>query len=528
MAYSSISPGATEPAKTVLKRIGEWDLPILAAVVILLRLPFFNSPAIHIDEQFYLTVADKWIHHGLIPFVDIWDRKPIGTFILYVLPVVLFDNGILAYQILAAAFVIATGAIVLRIGRQLFTKDIGFAAALIYAVAVMLMEGPGGQTPVFYNLFVSAAVALYLSALISHGESKHFGLCILASLFLGIAIQIKYICAIEAAVLSVLMLAGLRTLHRWTIGQVSWLGLAMIGAGLLPTVLVAVSYAAAGHFVDFWDANFVSIFSKRLWHLSPLEYAHRLLESSLFCSFFLPFAGFSLISILRAPPRGAKGWGYAVIIVWLVAALPGALGLGNPTRHYFLPTLVPLSILTAVGLQRAEQVPSWFGRALRGVHSRWGRHATTAGLLLVPAVASFVISQLNLRERGDAADVYAVAAYIKAHNPSDGCPFVFNRLPILYYLADVCAPSVYLFPNHLSEIAEVQTPGKERLMELRRVLKLSPPLIYVRRPYSADLDPDAISLLEQTLRDHYVLDYVRRGYRQVHAVYARASEHGLD
>jgi hypothetical protein len=139
-------------------------------------------------------------------------------------------------------------------------------------------------------------------------------------------------------------------------------------------------------------------------------------------------------------------------------------------------------------------------------------------------IAALVIAWENPKERGEAADVYAIADYIKAHNPTGACPFIFNRLPVLYYLADACAPSIYLFPNHLSEIGEVQTPGKERLIELHRVLESEPPLIYVRRPYSNDLDPEAIGMLEQTLARYYQLSYVRRGYRQYHAVYTRTTE----
>ena len=492
------------------------QLLFLALVVLLSRLLFLNSPTVHIDEQFYLAVADKWIHHGLIPFVDIWDRKPLGTFIIYALPAALFSNGILAYQIMAIVSVIATGLVVIRIGRLLsFDSETAFAAAVIYAIATVLMEGAGGQTPIFYNLFVAAAVLVLLQAMRKPDASGSVGAALLASALFGVAIQIKYICAIEAAAISIFYLFEMYLRRVRSMTAIASLASGMIIFGILPTAAVALYYVAIGHFPEFVDANFASIIAKRLWHLEAGEYLRRFLESSLFCIFFLPLAAYALPSFLRN--RGAVRDHRLLLLIWLAAALPGALGLGNPTRHYFLPTLAPLSLMAAFGWQK-------LCFSLKLAHKR---HKVLTAILFVPAVGCLIIAVENPVERGEVDDVRAVAEYIGIHTPRGSCPFVFNRLPILYYLADVCAPSIYLFPNHLSEIAEVQTPGKERLAELQRVLNSLPPLIYVRRPYSGDVDPEAISLLEEKLEDDYALSYVRRGYRQFHEIYeAKRSQNG--
>src|ERR1700756_4508221 len=96
-----------------------WHWLFVVAFVFLLRLPYFNSPTIHIDEEFYLVVADKWVNHGLVPYVDIWDRKPIGIFAIYAVAVALFKNAVFGYQLIATLFVIATCGAVCRIGRLL-------------------------------------------------------------------------------------------------------------------------------------------------------------------------------------------------------------------------------------------------------------------------------------------------------------------------------------------------------------------------------------------------------------------------
>ena len=54
----------------------------LAVCTILIRLPNFGDPTYHIDEAFYLFVGQQ-MHDGLLPYADVWDRKPAGLFVLF-------------------------------------------------------------------------------------------------------------------------------------------------------------------------------------------------------------------------------------------------------------------------------------------------------------------------------------------------------------------------------------------------------------------------------------------------------------
>jgi hypothetical protein len=51
----------------------------LLAFALLMRGQTFNDPVLGFDEQFYLLVGDRMLH-GAVPYVDIFDRKPIGLF----------------------------------------------------------------------------------------------------------------------------------------------------------------------------------------------------------------------------------------------------------------------------------------------------------------------------------------------------------------------------------------------------------------------------------------------------------------
>ncbi|BCI72928.1 hypothetical protein SPKIRA_37580 (plasmid) [Sphingomonas paucimobilis] len=57
-------------------------LLLLTLVALVARARTFGNPVIGFDEQFYLLVGDR-VLHGALPYVDIFDRKPIGLFLLY-------------------------------------------------------------------------------------------------------------------------------------------------------------------------------------------------------------------------------------------------------------------------------------------------------------------------------------------------------------------------------------------------------------------------------------------------------------
>ena len=61
------------------------DAPVLLAIVataFIARLPWFGFPLAGYDEQLYSLIGQA-MTQGALPFVDVWDRKPIGLFALF-------------------------------------------------------------------------------------------------------------------------------------------------------------------------------------------------------------------------------------------------------------------------------------------------------------------------------------------------------------------------------------------------------------------------------------------------------------
>ncbi|MGI8366235.1 hypothetical protein ACRYSN_13930, partial [Sphingomonas paucimobilis] len=85
----------------------------LLLVAVLLRAHDFGNPVIHVDEQYYLLVGDRMLH-GAWPYIDLWDRKPVGLFALFAAMRLLPGDGILAYQLTATLFAAATAFLIAR------------------------------------------------------------------------------------------------------------------------------------------------------------------------------------------------------------------------------------------------------------------------------------------------------------------------------------------------------------------------------------------------------------------------------
>jgi hypothetical protein len=475
---------------------------LIGAFVVALRLLYFGDPVVNIDEQFYLVVADKWFNHGLIPYVDIWDRKPVGIFLIYAPAVLWFNNAIVGYQVLGLIAVLATCAVVYRIGFW-FGRPVALAAALFYAALMMLWNGTGGQTPVFYNLPVAAGAFLIMRAVRDEAlpTPRVIAAFLAAAALFGLALQIKYICVLEICAISLIGLAALFSRKRVTAGTALALAAGMIVLGLAPTAAAAGVYAKLGHWHEFFFANFQSIFAKRVWRFTVGMYLLTVLSALVYGVKYWTLAGYGL----RRGLGVEQPWLVGTLVAWLALATVGALSLGNPILHYFLPTAAPLGVLSAWGLaQFAERRSAVTGKP---AFAPW-----LALVLAISSLAAGIISVQNKMRRG-ADQVYAVADYMNA-NLHGGCPYVFDDWPILYYLTHCNAPSIYTFPNHLIEAAEVHALEVDGLGELKRVLGATPPMIFVKRPFAPEFDADAVAMLEKTLAERYTLAKRFPAYRQ--------------
>jgi hypothetical protein len=465
---------------------------LIAALAI--RARDFGNPVIHVDEQYYLLVGDRMVH-GAIPYIDLWDRKPVGLFLIFAAIRELPGDGILAYQIVATLFAAVTAWVIAKGGRILGADRTGaVVAALAYILWLSFLSGRGGQSPVFYNLFMACAgvSTLHLPDRATRCDRRGIvasgaAACLLA----GLAIQTKYTPLVEGAFFGIAHLCYFR---RAGAGWPAMAGVALLWGtlGLLPTVLAIGYYHGLGPvaFDAFWFSNFASVTLRRGYPAAKI--CARLAGTTTQLSPFIACA----VLAWRERSGGEKRW---LAFGWLAAALIAFAMIGAFFDHYALPLMVPLTMIAAPVLGRSRRA------------------------LVFLCIMGVVLSAFHLlTERDERASEFAVARTMAA-NDQGKCPYVFAGDAILYLLAHACVPTAYAFPSTLAYDPERGATGIDEAAEVSRILSRHPPVVVTMDQPLAPWNAASNAIVSARLARDYrlamrtpraggnLLVYIRRG-----------------
>lgn len=413
----------------------------------LLRIWLFGDPIIHVDEEFYFLTGGRMLR-GNLPYVDIWDRKPIGLFLIYALAYASAAGNVIGYQLLAAASAAATAIVIHRSALKVSATKPALIVAAAYLLYLPVFNGAGGQSPVFYNLPISLA-ALALMSISTDRERSIEGRGALAMLLVGLAIQIKYTAVFEGVFFGIwLLLIGWR--RGASFGRLGANGAVWAALALLPTVLAWATYADLGHSQEFLQANFLSVMSRHEPlgpSLQRLFWAIVDLSPLIACVVFgRPF--------LRQSPAGR------FLLGWAATGAAAYLAFGNYYDHYALPLLPPFCVASAAGLER-NKVRKYLGPAL----------------LFASFVIGSVTAYRHRLEIGSASDIDRFAKVIRPH--LHGCMFVFEGHAILYEKTNACFVTRYIFPYHLSAQKESGALGVDVMAELARIRASGPSIVVI-------------------------------------------------
>ncbi len=467
-------------------------LLLLALVALATRAWTFGNPVIGIDEQFYVLTGDRLLH-GVLPYVDIWDRKPIGLFLIYAAGGVLFGDPVIGHQLLAALAAVLTGWLIFACARRHagFATSLGAGAA--YVAWLPVFAGVGGQSPVYFNLPIMAGAALLLGMIEADRPRRIFATGCAVMLLAGLALQIKYSVVFDGIFFGLTLLwLGWRSgwgLMRLAVGAVGW-----IACALVPTAAALAAYAALGHGAEFIQANFLSIFGDIN---SPLNAVLRLAALTFGLSPFLVCLW--IVCQRRKTIVLAERW----IMVWFAASYAGFLAFGVYYDHYLLPLLLPLCLIAAMAFAR-------LGRWKLAV-------ALVVGLGLAGGTARAIVDRLGA---GGGAEARALAAKITPHLDG-GCLYVNEEVPILYWLTKSCLPTRFAFPEHLVLYRYEHALGVSQLGELERTLASQPTVVLKSTMPDDDTRAAARALLEARLhRDYRMVDQGKIGQvrYEIHAL----------
>ena len=408
----------------------------LLIAAILLRALDLGNPVVHVDEEFYFVTA-RAMAHGALPYVDVWDRKPIGLFLLYLpagtLP---WRWGIVTYQLVALVSATATAWLIARLADHAGWARGATMAGVAYLVWLDLLGGVGGQAPVFFNLLTAAAGLLALN-----------GRRVAPMALIGLALQIKYSVVFEGVALGLFLLWRHWNGWRSALGQATLLA----AVALAPTIAALATYAALGQLPAFVFANFTSIFAR-----VADPWTEQLGNASTLILILSPVIAMAFAGTGDTPTR-------RFLHGWLAVALAGVALFGTWFDHYGLPVLVPACACAAA------------------FFANWHRAGPAA--LALAAIVGLAKIAIDRHNRGDGVQLAALASAIGS---GPGCLWVYSGETMLYPATDRCTVTSRLFPSHLSRAREARAVGVDQAIEVRRILAAAPAVIVMRPPYRGE------------------------------------------
>jgi len=429
---------------------------LLLAISLLTRISTFGDTGYHNDEALYFLIGQR-MHDGLLPYVDIWDRKGPGLFLLYYL-IAGLSRWVVVYQAAACLFAAATALTINAIAERFAGRAGALLAGSFYLIMLPLFAGGGGQAAVFYNLFM-ALTALRVFVRTARRESGIGPVDYAAMASAGYAITFKQTAALEGVLFGCLILWQV---HRsaMPVGRLLAHAICLAIAGTAPMLAFAAVYAGLGHFPEFWHALVTSNLTKT--YDAEGDAGKRIAALALIASPLLLPALLGLLAL--GQDRSGRPIPRALIAGWLAVATAAIAALPNFIDHYMLPLLLPLAVAAAPALE-------W--RKLGPVYA-----------LFAMLFALMVGPSLDFAERRASRQAMAaIAAEIRARDPQ---PRLFDyQGPVhLYAALGSYPPTPLIFPMHLFSEPERNTSHLDTAGEVRKVLAWRPTVVIVAHNFA--------------------------------------------
>lgn len=433
-------------ARNAMQRLLASPWPWLVCLGLLTRVSVFGDLGYTDDELFYFMVGQR-AHEGLLPYVDIWDRKGPGLFLTYYL-IAGISYSVVVYQVAAALFALATSYLVSVIAGSISNRTGAIFAGVLYLALLPLYGGGGGQSPVFYNFYVALAAWLIVSARTDLARGIAGARIYAAMTAAGVALTFKQSAVVEAGFL------GAYCLWELARAKLGWKGLAARAAamalcGAAPILLFAAAIAWTGHFGVFWQAMVGANLHRTYYPASTT-----LMRAGLLAGYCAPPLLLSLAGILGAQ---AQPWHRRLLGGWLLAAAGGIAIMPNFFEHYALPLMVPASIASGLAL----------------AHGRISLRTAVAIVVIVILIGP----ALRFGDRARSREAMgSIVARIQQRDPHPRL-LVYEGPVYLYRLLGSAPPSPLLFPMHLYHPYENNAGPFDTGAQMRRILAWKPTVV---------------------------------------------------
>jgi 4-amino-4-deoxy-L-arabinose transferase-like glycosyltransferase len=510
-------------------------------VAVVFRFWTFFQSGLDWDESLYMLVSQS-ILDGNIPYISIWDNKPVGIYLLYVLAFLIFGKSVFSIRLLSCITIAITCYVLYRFGDLLSKngKLIGLIAALIYIVFSLQNGGDAANTEIFFIPFVSIVYYSILSQWLqpSRRNSRVNQLFYFAFGFLlGIAFIIKYVVIYDLVTTSLLLIiVHLFPGNRFPDNQfIKYSSLNTIrdiaiflSGFILPFSLMSIFFMVNGHFSDFLYANFTANKIRNIDRPFSLTVVVKAFVSQLRLNMPLwIFFGLTFLSpfLKRLLPNERRALSF--LFLWVLIPLLGIFLTFKVDfyAHYFLQLLPPLSLITSFFLVRFileinenQSIRKRYVSLLLSVVLLTSFHGTSNLRKSLKFIYYRYVKKIPHHEN----KVSEVADYIQAHISTESYIYVADYDPVVYFLSNARIPTKYAYPFFLMGKNLPKVAGVNPSQELYSLMNKKPLYIILSTKSKEKVYNRLFySKLKAWLKQDYILerfdDEVKLYRRKVHS-----------
>jgi 4-amino-4-deoxy-L-arabinose transferase-like glycosyltransferase len=460
-----------------------------------LRMTFLHEP-FERDEGWYAYIGQE-ILRGAIPYRDMIEMKPPGSFYLYALGISLFGATKESIRVFTASYSMLTVLAVFGTARLVHGVRAGLIAALLYGIYASgpLIQGSSSNTEVFMVLPVTASIYFFLKG----AESGRRLFLAASGLAAGCAMLIKTVALPYAVLLFVFCLfirRPAKTARDYLLDILSLVGPPLVLAGL---TFAYFAYHGALADLIYWTVTFARKYRDIMIRGPQFLGVAKFLAPELALLTLVAIPTAVWLAVVR------RGLANLLLVCFILASLGAVLLPGKNFPHYFIQLIPPLAVVAGIGLAqltRRRGVLLYLAiPVVAGLFAYWVKEDYKFYLVYSPQLVSIA------KYGPTFAQSEQVAAYLRERTGPGDYIFQWGFEPELYFLANRRAPVPYISSTLVPYAPD---PKAATQLILERLNKTKPVYLIVQPDWS-DV-PGGEELLRLAMRDYYLENIVDYAY----------------
>jgi hypothetical protein len=402
------------------------------------------------DAQLFAYIGGKWLA-GQIPYLDIWDNKPPGIFLVNALVFSFAPKNFTALSVVEGVFIIGCIGTVYAIMRKFRApmNSVVIATAACAISSNLRCFNEGGNLTEIYVLWPAALSILMFARALPELRARQVAI---AGMFAGIATSFKLTGLAPLLAQLTFLLLGY-CLGKWPFRTMVHSTVAAVGGFLLAWLPWLVYFYSKNGTLELIKVSFAYPFlygtqsySRIPLHSIPFKLGHVL---SPIGSLVLPcFVGIGLLlpcmyKSLSTPlsamdsetPENRMGLWAALTALWFIFDISGALAGGRFYPHYFLAITASLPIMLGIS----------YWHTVERVVSRIKTKKSITLFVTCAILGSALFSQgFDIRKLISAIQAprhaYSITEYLNNNKEKDTKLFTWNYLPRVYFETGLMSP----------------------------------------------------------------------------------------